>query len=58
MVHLNDWHRFDPSDRKTYPKVNAAVQVKFEDVMLEEGISVLSAWKAASYFIDPCLAIH
>jgi hypothetical protein len=39
MPHLSDWHLFDPSDRKTYPKVNAPVQVRFEDGRLEEGLS-------------------
>jgi hypothetical protein len=39
MVHLSDWHVFDPSDRKTYPSVKARVQVKFEDGKIEEGDS-------------------
>jgi hypothetical protein len=39
MAHSSDWHRFNPSDRKTYPRVNASVQVKFEDEKMEEGLS-------------------
>jgi hypothetical protein len=39
MVHLSDWHRFNPSDRKTYPKVKAPVQVRFADETFEEGDS-------------------
>jgi hypothetical protein len=39
MAHLSDWHRFDPSDRKTYPSVSGTVQVRFEDGKLEEGLS-------------------
>jgi hypothetical protein len=30
MAHLSDWHVFDPNDRKTYPKVDAPVQVRFD----------------------------
>ena len=37
MVHVSHWHTFNPSDRKTYPKVNAPVQVRFDDGKLEEG---------------------
>jgi hypothetical protein len=37
MAHLSDWHTFNPSDRKTYPKVNAPVQVRFDDGKFEEG---------------------
>jgi hypothetical protein len=39
MDHLSNWHVFDPTDRKTYPKVAAPVQVRFEDGRLEEGDS-------------------
>ena len=39
MAHLGDWHVFDPTDRKTYPKVNSPVQVKFDDGEFEEGDS-------------------
>ena len=39
MPHLCDWHAFDPSDRKTYPKVDAPVQVRFDDGRCEEGDS-------------------
>lgn len=39
MAHLSDWHLFNPSDRKTYPKVKAPVQVRFNDGKLEEGDS-------------------
>ncbi len=37
MTHLSDWHKFDPSNRKTYPTVDAPVQVKFDDGKFEEG---------------------
>jgi hypothetical protein len=39
MDHLSDWHVFDPTDRKTYPKVKAPVQVRFQGGKLEEGDS-------------------
>jgi hypothetical protein len=39
MSHLSDWHVFDPSDRATYPKEKAPVQVRFDDGNLEEGDS-------------------
>jgi hypothetical protein len=39
MAHLSDWHKFDPSARKTYPKMNAPVQVRFDDGTIEEGES-------------------
>jgi hypothetical protein len=39
MAHLSDWHVFDPSDKSTYPKVYAPVQVRLEDGKLEEGVS-------------------
>jgi hypothetical protein len=37
MAHLSDWHMFDPTDRRTYPTVDASVQVKFDDGKYEEG---------------------
>jgi hypothetical protein len=39
MAHLGDWHLFNPSDRKTYPKVDVPVQVRFDDGQMEEGDS-------------------
>jgi hypothetical protein len=39
MAHLSDWHVLDPNDRETYPKVNAPVQVRFEDGKLAQGDS-------------------
>jgi hypothetical protein len=39
MVHLSDWHEFNPGDRRTYPKVEAPVQVRFDDGRLDEGDS-------------------
>jgi hypothetical protein len=39
MAHLSDWHVFDPSDRRTYPKVAAPVQVRFDNGQMEEGDS-------------------
>ena len=38
--HLSDWHVFTPSDRRTYPKVDAPVQVvRFSDGGLRAGSS-------------------
>lgn len=37
--HLSDWHVFNPSGRKSYPKVDAPVQVRFDDGRCEEGDS-------------------
>jgi hypothetical protein len=39
MAHVSDWHVFDPSDRGTYPREKAPVQVRFDDGKLEEGDS-------------------
>jgi hypothetical protein len=40
MAHLSDWHVFDPTDSRTYPKVDdAPIQVRFADGKLEEGDS-------------------
>jgi hypothetical protein len=39
MFHLSDWHVFDSTDRRTYPKVDALVQVRFDDGGLREGDS-------------------
>jgi hypothetical protein len=39
MAHLSDWRVFDPTDRKTYPAMDAPVQVKFDDGKFEEGAS-------------------
>ena len=39
VTHLSDWHLFNPSDRKTYPKVDALVQVRFDNGQMEEGDS-------------------
>jgi hypothetical protein len=39
MTHLSDWNPFHPSDRKSYPRVAATVQVRFDDGMIEEGDS-------------------
>ena len=39
MAHLSDWNVFNPRDRKTYPKVDAPVQVRFENGKIEEGDS-------------------
>jgi hypothetical protein len=38
-VHLSDWHLFNPSDRKTYPKMKAPIQVRFDDGELNDGDS-------------------
>lgn len=37
--YVSDWYVFNASDRRTYPKVKAPVQVRFEDGKLEEGDS-------------------
>jgi hypothetical protein len=39
MAHLGDWHVFNPTDRSTYPKVAAPVQVRFDDGKFEDGES-------------------
>jgi hypothetical protein len=40
MADLGNWQVFDPSDRKTYPKMDdAPVQVRFQNGKLEEGES-------------------
>jgi hypothetical protein len=39
--HLSDWHMFTPKDRTTYPKVNAPVQVRFDDGELKEGYTLV-----------------
>jgi hypothetical protein len=39
MAHLSDRHVFDPSDKKTYLKVVAPVQVRFDNGQMEEGDS-------------------
>jgi hypothetical protein len=39
MVKPTDWHKFDPNDRKTYPNVEAPVEVRFDDGRTEEGDS-------------------
>jgi hypothetical protein len=39
MFHLSDWHVFDSTDRRTYPKADAPVQVRFDDGGLKEGDS-------------------
>ena len=46
--HLSDWHDFRPLDSKSYPKVNAPVQVRDADGKYREGM-------AASIFtvVDP-----
>jgi hypothetical protein len=41
MAHLSDWHLFDPSDRKTYPKVDSPVLVRFSDGEFKEGASLM-----------------
>ena len=38
MEHLSEWHVFDPTDRSTYPKVQAPVQVRYNDGRTAEGI--------------------
>jgi hypothetical protein len=55
MAHLSDWHTFDPSDRKTYPEVNAPVQVRFEDGKFEEGQSRMFFPQIK---LLPCSSIH
>ena len=52
--HVSDWHAFDPSDRRTYPKEKAPVQVRFEDEKLEEGDSQMFF---PSVMLLPCSSI-
>jgi hypothetical protein len=39
MQHLSEWHSFNPRDFKTYPKVNAPIQVRYESGKVSEGFS-------------------
>jgi hypothetical protein len=40
MKHLSDWRTFERTDRETYPRVDARVQVEFENGRIEEGNSL------------------
>lgn len=40
VQYLSDWHDFRPLDSKTYPKVNAPVQVRYADGKSKEGTAV------------------
>ena len=55
MNHPSDWHMFDAGDRKTYPTVDAPVQVKFNDGKYEEGGSRMFFPLAQ---LLPCSSIH
>jgi hypothetical protein len=37
MGHVSNWHDFNPEDRSTYPKVEAAVQVRYGSGSEAEG---------------------
>ena len=37
MSYLSDWHACDPSDRSTFPKVSARVQIRYKNDGLSEG---------------------
>jgi hypothetical protein len=37
MDHIGDWHDFKPADRSTYPRVDAPVQVRFDNGRIDEG---------------------
>ena len=37
MSYLSDWHACDPSDRSTFPKVSARVQIRYKNGSLFEG---------------------
>ena len=52
VEHLSDWHEFRPLDPRTYPKVNALVQVRDVDGKCKEGM-------ADSFFakVDPTSSI-
>jgi hypothetical protein len=52
VEHLSDWHDFRPLDPRTYPKVNAPVQVRYVDGKCKEGM-------ADSFFakVDPTSSI-
>jgi hypothetical protein len=36
VEHVNDWHAFNPEDRSTYLKVDAPLDVRFENGRIEE----------------------
>ena len=38
--YLSEWHDFRPLGSRTYPKVNAAVQVRYADGKCKEGTAV------------------
>jgi hypothetical protein len=35
MSHLSDWHACDPSDRSTFPKISARVQIRYRNGLSE-----------------------
>jgi hypothetical protein len=37
MSYLSDWHACDPSDRSTFPKVSARVQIRYKNGSQSEG---------------------
>jgi hypothetical protein len=37
MEYLSNWHDFNAEDRSTYPKVDAAVQVRYDSGSEAEG---------------------
>ena len=59
MFHLSDWQVFDSTDRRTYPKVDAPVQVRVDDGGLKRETAECSpTGGVAPYFIDRRLAVH
>jgi|HubBroStandDraft_4_1064222.scaffolds.fasta_scaffold1808018_1 hypothetical protein len=38
-MHLSEWHTFNLRDRKTYPKVDAPIQVQYESGQVSVGFS-------------------
>ena len=39
MMHLSEWHTFNSRDRETYPKADAAIQVRYESGSVSVGFS-------------------
>lgn len=39
MEHLSEWHALNPTDQRTYPKVDSPLQVRYGSGKTEEGFS-------------------
>jgi hypothetical protein len=53
MEHLSDWHDFTPSNRSTYPTVEAPVQVRYRDGIMSEGVSFKSLLQPSLLIANP-----